>query len=149
MNKDELQFSSLSLSEMIEEDSDFFPLLSQEDEDKIDKEETPKVLPLLPLRNTVLFPGVIIPITIGRDRSIKLVKDTYKGNRTIGVLAQKDPTIEIPEIKDLHNIGTVAHILKILECLMVILLQLFKEEKDLKLKNLFKKNHTLRQKLIG
>ncbi len=114
MNKDELQFSSLSLSEMIEEDSDFFPLLSQEDEDKIDKEETPKVLPLLPLRNTVLFPGVIIPITIGRDRSIKLVKDTYKGNRTIGVLAQKDPTIEIPEIKDLHNIGTVAHILKML-----------------------------------
>jgi len=114
MNKDELQFNSLSLSEMLEEESDFFPLLSQEDEDKIDKEETPKVLPLLPLRNTVLFPGVIIPITIGRDRSIKLVKDTYKGNRTIGVLAQKDPTIEIPEVKDLNNIGTVAHILKML-----------------------------------
>ena len=114
MIKDELQFNSLSLSEMLEEESDFFPLLSQEDEDKIDKEETPKVLPLLPLRNTVLFPGVIIPITIGRDRSIKLVKDTYKGNRTIGVLAQKDPTIEIPEVKDLNNIGTVAHILKML-----------------------------------
>ena len=114
MNKDELRFKSLSLSELIEEESDFFPLLSQEDEEKIDKEKTPKTLPILPLRNTVLFPGVIIPITIGRDRSIKLIKDTYKGNRTIGVLAQKDPNIETPEKKDLNSIGTVAHILKML-----------------------------------
>ena len=114
MNKDELRFKSLSLSELIEEESDFFPLLSQEDEDKIDKEKTPKTLPILPLRNTVLFPGVIIPITIGRDRSIKLIKDTYKGNRTIGVLAQKDPNIETPEKEDLNSIGTVAHILKML-----------------------------------
>ena len=66
------------------------------------------------MRNTVLFPGVIIPITIGRDRSIKLIKDTYKGNRTIGVLAQKDPNIETPEKEDLNSIGTVAHILKML-----------------------------------
>ena len=114
MNKDELRFKPLSLSELIEEESDFFPLLSQEDEDKIDKEKTPKTLPILPLRNTVLFPGVIIPITIGRDRSIKLIKDTYKGNRTIGVLAQKDPNIETPEKEDLNSIGTVAHILKML-----------------------------------
>jgi ATP-dependent Lon protease len=114
MNKDELRFNTLSLSELIEEESDFFPLLSQEDEDKINKEKTPKTLPILPLRNTVLFPGVIIPITIGRDRSIKLIKDTYKGNRTIGVLAQKDPNIETPEEKDLNSIGTVAHVLKML-----------------------------------
>jgi len=114
MNKDESRFQAFSLSELIEEESDFFPLLSQEDEDKIDKEKTPKTLPILPLRNTVLFPGVIIPITIGRDRSIKLIKETYKGNRTIGVLAQKDPTIEIPETQDLNRIGTVAHILKML-----------------------------------
>ena len=114
MNKDKLRFKPLSLSKLIEEESDFFPLLSQEDEDKIDKEKTPKTLPILPLRNTVLFPGVIIPITIGRDRSIKLIKDTYKGNRTIGVLAQKDPNIETPEKEDLNKIGTVAHILKML-----------------------------------
>mgnify|MGYP001392901659 CR=1 FL=1 len=114
MNKDKSRFQAFSLSELIEEESDFFPLLSQEDEDKIDKEKTPKTLPILPLRNTVLFPGVIIPITIGRDRSIKLIKETYKGNRTIGVLAQKDPTIEIPETQDLNRIGTVAHILKML-----------------------------------
>jgi ATP-dependent Lon protease len=114
MNKDELRFKTLSLSELIEEESDFFPLLSQEDEDKIDKEETPKTLPILPLRNTVLFPGVIIPITIGRDKAIKLIKDTYKDNRIIGVLAQKDPNIEIPRKEDLNSIGTVAHILKML-----------------------------------
>ena len=114
MNKDKLRLDSLFLSELIEEESDFFPLLSQEDEDKIEKEKTPKTLPILPLRNTVLFPGVIIPITIGRDRSIKLIKDTYKGNRTIGVLAQKDPNIESPEKEDLNSIGTVAHILKML-----------------------------------
>ena len=114
MNKDELRFKTLSLSELIEEESDFFPLLSQEDEDKIDKEETPKTLPILPLRNTVLFPGVIIPITIGRDKAIKLIKDTYKDNRIIGVLAQKDPNIEIPKKEDLNSIGTVAHILKML-----------------------------------
>ena len=114
MNKDELSFNKFFLSELIEEESDFFPLLSQEDEDKIDKEKTPKTLPILPLRNTVLFPGVIIPITIGRDRSIQLIKDTYKANRTIGVLAQKDPNIETPEEKDLNSIGTVAHVLKML-----------------------------------
>jgi len=114
MNKDELRFKTLSLSELIEEESDFFPLLSQEDEDKIDKEETPKTLPILPLRNTVLFPGVIIPITIGRDKAIKLIKDTYKDNRIIGVLAQKDPNIETPKQEDLNSIGTVAHILKML-----------------------------------
>lgn len=114
MNKDKLRLDSLFLSKLIEEESDFFPLLSQEDEDKIEKEKTPKTLPILPLRNTVLFPGVIIPITIGRDRSIKLIKDTYKGNRTIGVLAQKDPNIESPEKEDLNSIGTVAHILKML-----------------------------------
>jgi len=114
MNKDKLRFKTLSLSELIEEESDFFPLLSQEDEDKIDKEETPKTLPILPLRNTVLFPGVIIPITIGRDKAIKLIKDTYKDNRIIGVLAQKDPNIESPKKEDLNSIGTVAHILKML-----------------------------------
>ncbi len=114
MNKDKLRLNTISLSELIEEESDFFPLLSQEDEDKIEKEKTPKTLPILPLRNTVLFPGVIIPITIGRDHSIRLIKETYKGNRTIGVLAQKDPNIESPEVEDLNSIGTVAHILKML-----------------------------------
>ena len=105
---------SFSLSNVLDEETEMFPLMSNEDEEIINKEETPESLPILPLRNTVLFPGVIIPITIGRDRSIKLIKETYKGNKIIGVLSQKDATIELPEILDLNTVGTVAHILKML-----------------------------------
>ena len=102
-----IQDLNLSLSDVFDEETEMFPLMSNEDEEQINQEETPTILPILPLRNTVLFPGVIIPITIGRDRSIRLIKDTYKGNRTIGVLAQKDPNIETPEEKDLNSIGNV------------------------------------------
>ena len=109
--KDEYNFS---LSNVFDEETEMFPLMSNEDEEQINKEKTPKCLPILPLRNTVLFPGVIIPITIGRDRSIKLIKETYKGNKIIGVLSQKDPSIEVPMVEDLNKVGTVAHILKML-----------------------------------
>ena len=105
----------LNLSNVFDEDTEMFPLMSNEDEEKINSEETPKVLPILPLRNTVLFPGVIIPITIGRDRSIKLINETYKLDKTIGVVSQKDGSIEVPEFSDLNSLGTVAHILKILK----------------------------------
>ena len=110
-NKNDFSFS---LSNVLDEETEMFPLMSNEDEEQINKEETPNTLPILPLRNTVLFPGVIIPITIGRDRSINLIKETYKGNRIIGVLSQKDPKIELPTEKDLNKVGTVAHILKML-----------------------------------
>ncbi|MCD6346072.1 MAG: LON peptidase substrate-binding domain-containing protein, partial [Bacteroidales bacterium] len=83
------------------------------DED-INSTEIPDTLPILPLRNTVLFPGVVIPITVGREKSIKLIKDLYKGNKQIGVLAQNDTGIDDPGIKDLHKIGTLAAIVKIL-----------------------------------
>src|SRR5690606_17609135 len=73
------------------------------------------ILPILPLRNTVLFPGVVIPITVGRDKSIKLVKEAYKGTRTIGVVAQQDMNVEDPTFEQLHKIGTVANIIKILQ----------------------------------
>ncbi len=89
--------------------------MSQEDEDQMDKENTPEVLSILPLRNTVLFPGVVIPITVGRDKSIKLVKDAYEGSKIIGVIAQKDQQEENPKFDQLHNIGTVASILKLLK----------------------------------
>ena len=105
---------SFSLSNAFDEETEMFPLMSNEDEEQINKEETPNILPILPLRNTVLFPGVIIPITIGRDRSIKLIKETYKRDKIIGVLSQKDATIEMPEVSDLNTVGTVAHILKML-----------------------------------
>ena len=97
-----------------EDESDFFPLLSSVDEEKINKEEVPKSLAILPLRNTVLFPGVIIPITVGRDKSVKLIKEVYKGSKTIGVVSQKKTDIEDPTFSDLNTIGTVAHIMKML-----------------------------------
>ena len=103
------------LADIIEKDTEFLPLMSDEDEAKISKEDTPGILPVLPLRNTVLFPGVIIPITIGRDRSVKLIKDADKGNKTIGVVSQKEFDTEIPSAEDLNTVGTVAHILKTLK----------------------------------
>ena len=80
----------------------------------MNSEKTPDELPILPLRNTVLFPGVVIPITVGRDKSIKLIKDAYQGNKILGVVSQKNDTIEDPDGKDLNEIGTVALILKML-----------------------------------
>lgn len=99
---------------VIDEDTDFIPLLSIEDEDNMQAEKLPDVLPILPLRNTVLFPGVVIPITVGRDKSIALIKESYKGDRTIGVVSQKNDSVEEPLFDDLNTIGTVAHIIKML-----------------------------------
>jgi ATP-dependent Lon protease len=103
------------ISEMLDTDTEFIPLLSSEDEELIKAEKIPEVLPILPLRNTVLFPGVVIPITVGRDKSIKLVKEAYKDKKLIGVVAQIDAEIEEPEPADLNSIGTVANIIKILQ----------------------------------
>lgn len=99
---------------MIDEDSDFIPLLSAEDEDNMHAEKIPDILSILPLRNTVLFPGVVIPITVGRDKSISLIKEAYKGDRTIGVVTQKSDSIEDPQQEDLNVVGTVAQIIKML-----------------------------------
>lgn len=100
---------------IINEDTEFFPLMSQEDEEEMNNEQTPEVLSILPLRNTVLFPGVVIPITVGRDKSIKLIKDAYKGDRTIGVVSQRDVAIEDPAFTQLNTVGTVALIIKMLQ----------------------------------
>ncbi|PKP32840.1 MAG: endopeptidase La [Bacteroidetes bacterium HGW-Bacteroidetes-17] len=105
----------LNFTDIIDSDTEFIPLLSSEDEELMNAEEVPEELPILPLRNTVLFPGVVIPITVGRDKSIKLIKDSYKKKAIIGVVAQKDVDIEDPEFKDLNAIGTVAQIIKILQ----------------------------------
>jgi len=103
-----------------EEDVEFLPMISIEDEtaetpEQKQKAEQSDEIPILPLRNTVLFPGVVIPITVGRDKSIKAVKEAYKTNRVIGVISQKDSNIEDPEKKDLNEIGTVARIVKLLK----------------------------------
>lgn len=96
-------------------DHEYIPLITAEDEDAMDKEETPAVLPILPLRNTVLFPGVVIPITVGRDKSIRLIQDANKGKKTIGVVAQINPDIDEPGFDDLYRIGTQATIIKMLK----------------------------------
>lgn len=100
---------------IISEDTEFFPLMSQQDEEDMNNEETPEILSILPLRNTVLFPGVVIPITIGRDKSIKLIKEAYKGDKVIGVVSQKDVSIEDPTFDQLNTVGTVAQIIKMLQ----------------------------------
>lgn len=100
---------------IINEDTEFFPLMSQQDEDEMSNADLPESLSILPLRNTVLFPGVVIPITVGRDKSIKLVKEAYKGNRIIGVVSQQNMAIEDPTFEQLNKVGTVALIIKILQ----------------------------------
>lgn len=93
---------------------DFLPImpLNENENDPADKVEIPDQLALLPLRNTVLFPGVVLPITVGRDKSIKAVNDAYKTSKLIGVIAQKDSAVEDPQFADLEHIGTVAKIVK-------------------------------------
>lgn len=99
---------------MPDEDSEFIPLMTSEDEEQMNTENIPEELSILPLRNTVLFPGVVIPITVGRDKSIRLIKDANKADRIIGVVSQKDQTIEDPTAADLNRVGTIAYILKML-----------------------------------
>jgi ATP-dependent Lon protease len=110
MTKEKLFFQS-------DDDTDFMPIIPiNENDSELDKNIIiPDTLPILPLRNTVLFPGVVLPITVGRDKSIKAVNDAYKLDKLVGVLAQKDANIEEPEPKDLCKIGTVARIVKLIK----------------------------------
>src|SRR6201998_3270053 len=101
--------------ENMNDDSEFIPLLTNEEEKRINAEKIPEEIPILPLRNTVLFPGVVIPITVGRDKSIRLIKDAYAGNKTIGVVAQKNDSIDDPGVNDINWTGTIAYILKTLK----------------------------------
>ncbi len=105
---------SLSFQEF-QDDAEFIPLMSSEDEEQMNNEELPEILPILPLRNTVLFPGVVVPITAGRDKSIKLINQTNKEGKIIGVVSQKEEGEEDPGIEDINTIGTVAKILKVLK----------------------------------
>ena len=112
MFEDQIEEEQWSLSDA--QDHEFIPLISAEDEEAMQKEEVPEDLPLLSLRNTVLFPGVVIPITVGRDRSIRLVKEAHKNDQRIGVVSQKNDDIEVPNGTDLNEVGTVAKVIKML-----------------------------------
>ena len=99
----------------IDEESDLIPLMTSDDEEAISKESIPETLPILPLRNTVLFPGVVIPITATRDKSVKLIKHANTGDKLIGVVSQKDSSVSEPTFSDINKIGTVAKILRVLQ----------------------------------
>tara|TARA_B100001093_G_scaffold515905_1_gene593353 strand:- start:8110 stop:10554 length:2445 start_codon:yes stop_codon:yes gene_type:complete len=99
----------------LDEDADLIPLMTSDDEEAISKESLPKILPILPLKNTVMFPGIVIPITASRDKSIKLIKESNVDNKLIGVVSQKDSKIQNPSLTDIQSTGTVAKILRVLQ----------------------------------
>src|SRR5476651_1351555 len=109
------QFDFKNVLPVINDDSEFFPLMSSQDEEEMNNEQVPDVLPILPLRNTVLFPGVVMPITVGRDKSIKLIREANKKDRMIGVVSQQDVNVEDPNFEQLNKIGTTALIIKMLK----------------------------------
>ena len=100
------------INDFLNSENNFIPLFSPDDEDILKNEKVPEVLPILPLRNTVLFPGMVIPITVGRNKSIRLAQEYSRSNEPIGVVAQKDNDVEEPQLEDMYRVGTLAHILK-------------------------------------
>jgi ATP-dependent Lon protease len=117
MSKEESDMNIENFLLRSEDDMDFLPIIPLNEGDQEDPNgvEIPAEIALLPLRNTVLFPGVVLPITVGRDKSIKAVNDAYRGDKLIGVIAQKDSNVEDPEVKDLEKTGTVARIVKMIK----------------------------------
>jgi ATP-dependent Lon protease len=113
-NQKIFSIDNLSLQE-IQSDAELIPLMTPEDEEEMNNESLPEDLAILPLRNTVLFPGVVIPITAGRDKSIKLLNDANAKGKIIGVVAQIDEDIEEPTAQDIHKVGTVAQIMRVLK----------------------------------
>jgi|TARA_B100000768_G_C11282043_1_gene379207 ATP-dependent Lon protease len=115
MSKPKLLNLDMMSLQNIDEDSDLIPLMTSDDEEAISKESLPLSLSILPLKNTVMFPGIVIPITASRDKSIKLIKDSNTKSKLIGVVSQKDPEIQDPGIIDIQSTGTVAKILRVLQ----------------------------------
>ncbi len=109
------QVSQIMFPEMLDGEGDIIPIIADGDDGDLEDVEVPDSIPILSLRNTVLFPGVVLPISIGRPRSIQLIKDAYRNDRIVGTVAQKDPDTENPNFEDLHKIGTIGQIVKLLE----------------------------------
>ena len=106
---------NIFISSFIDNENEIIPIITDGDDSDLTGVDVPDILPILPLRNTVMFPGVVMPITVGRQKSLQLVQEAYRGNRLLGTIAQKDGSIDDPEQEDLYRLGTVAQILKILE----------------------------------
>lgn len=107
--------SEILLPDILDGEGDIIPIIADGDDGELEDVEVPETIPILSLRNTVLFPGVVLPISIGRPRSIQLIKDAYRNDKIVGTVAQKDPDIENPNFQDLHSVGTIGQIVKLLE----------------------------------
>jgi ATP-dependent Lon protease len=107
--------NEILLPDILDGDGDIIPIIADGDDGELEDVEVPEAIPILSLRNTVLFPGVVLPISIGRPKSIQLIKDAYRNNKIVGTVAQKDPDIENPEFQDLHTVGAIGQIVKLLE----------------------------------
>ncbi|MCU0361902.1 MAG: endopeptidase La [Bacteroidales bacterium] len=107
--------TEIFLPDIIDGEGDIVPIIADGDDGELEEVEVPEIIPILSLRNTVLFPGVVLPISIGRPKSIQLIKDAYRNDRIVGTVAQKDPDTENPDFQDLHPVGTIGQIVKLLE----------------------------------
>src|SRR5512141_587763 len=107
--------NEILLPDIIDGDGDIVPIIADGDDGDLDDVDIPEAIPILSLRNTVLFPGVVLPISIGRPKSIQLIKDAYRTDKLVGTVAQKDSEIENPDFQDLHTVGTIGQIVKLLE----------------------------------
>ncbi len=107
--------AEILIPDILDGDGDIIPIIADGDDGELDDVEVPEILPILSLRNTVLFPGVVLPISIGRPKSIQLIKDAYRTDKIVGTVAQKDPDMENPDFSDLHSVGTIGQIVKLLE----------------------------------
>ena len=137
---------NLSLQD-IESEADLIPLLTTEDEEALENEALPEIVPILPLRNTVLFPGVVIPITAGRDKSIQLIKDANSADKIIGVVAQKNQSIENHGSKDIYELGTVAQILRVLKMPDGNTTVIIQGKKRFKIKNILKEEPYIKSEI--
>lgn len=115
VKKREDNLSNIIFSNMMGDESEFIPIIADGDDSDLKSVDVPDILPILPLRNTVLFPGVVLPISVGREKSLQLIREVNRGNKLLGTVAQKDAEVEEPTGEDFYKIGTVAQILKVLE----------------------------------
>jgi ATP-dependent Lon protease len=107
--------NEILLPDILDGEGDIVPIIADGDDGELEDVDVPEAIPILSLRNTVLFPGVVLPISIGRPKSIQLIKDAYRNDKIVGTVAQKDPDLENPRYEDLHLIGTIGQIVKLLE----------------------------------
>lgn len=140
--------NNILLPEIVDEEGEIIPIIADSEDMEMDDSQVPDELPVLSLRNNVLFPGVVLPISIGRSKSVKLIRDAYEGERIVGAVAQIDPEIEDPRFTDLHKIGTIGYIIKLLEMPDGSTTAIIQGRKRIELKEHVKHNPYLTAKVV-